>query len=1164
MQVIPSKNRMNLTFKPLIFALFLFFLTSISNGQTILSPKEKIIVPVSTIIKLDTLSIYPNSFQIVQADLSQYYINHITATLYLNDTSLIGTPLHCKYLVFDTDFSKVFNHKSTELISKKGNLYKPEITNLNSSIFGSTNNESALVSNGSITRGFSVGNNQDFVLNSALNLQLSGFLAPDIEIKANITDKNIPIQPEGNTRTIQEFDKIFITLNYKNKWMLHAGDLDLAKPESYFLVLNKKIVGMELSFKNDFHSQYTWQNKTGGGISKGRFAKQKLEVINGRQGPYKLTGNQTITNIVILSGSERVYIDNKLMIRGLDNDYVIDYNTGEITFTSRILITSEKEIHVEYEFSDLSYSRYTLYTFNQIKSTKDPKWTITCNFFQEQDLRNSSIQPELTDSMKLFLSSLEDTDQPFYPGIDTSSYYPGEIRYAAKDSVVDEILYHIYYYSNDQTLTLYRLNMTWMGDHKGDYILTSSGTNGRVFQWVAPINNVKQGNYEPVIELKTPILKQIGTLGFNYDLSKSFFITSEFSFSNYDQNIFSNLDDQNNIGFAYTLNLNYNKTFLNKDTPKTPWSLLTKLGYEFINRNFKPIESFRNVEFNKDYNLGNQLISAHHETMVSFVSKLSHQKYGETNYFLNYYSIQNYINSLRNQITTNTKIGSFLFTSNSSLLFSDDTLNTTQYLRTLNQLSRTFKRVELGIYERFERNMFWNKTSQQIMDNSFRYNEIYLYFKNNDSLQFHYLILFKNIVSDQSKKNSIQRDQVAYEGQASFDFKAFKNQIFKGTTTYRRSYQNDTSGGLYAEDFFIGSLEYTGRFLNNAIQLNTYYEAGSGLEQKKIFTYIKVATGQGTHVWNDYNNNQMEELNEFEIAVFQNEANYIKIWIISNEYIYSYNNTFMQTIQLKPALLWNKSRGILKFISRFNNSTLIRISQKNTKENIIQALNPFIINSYDTTIIHSNILINNTFTFNQNQKFGIDYNYKFIQNKNFLYYGPENKQQESQEIIFRLKINTNMIYKLSFQKGNKLSSSTFFESNNFNLHMYGIRWESDLQFLSKWSINLNYQYKTKKNLSGFEKMNGNEVEMVINYRMPKKGTLSAKSKFAYFSSDQQLDGSLGYEMLEGLGLGKNFTWTFLYQMQVTEFLLIDFQYNGRITEKSRAIHNGTLEVKVIF
>ena len=67
---------------------------------------------------------------------------------------------------------------------------------------------------------------------------------------------------------------------------------------------------------------------------KGSFTKSILNVENGNQGPYKLMGENGELYVLIISGSESVFVNGIKIERGIDKDYIMNYNAGEIIFNS--------------------------------------------------------------------------------------------------------------------------------------------------------------------------------------------------------------------------------------------------------------------------------------------------------------------------------------------------------------------------------------------------------------------------------------------------------------------------------------------------------------------------------------------------------------------------------------------------------------------------------------------------------------------------------------------------------------------------------------------------------------------------------------------------------------------------------------------------------------
>jgi hypothetical protein len=181
-------------------------------------------------------------------------------------------------------------------------------------------------------RGFTVGSNRDLSLNSGFRLQLNGKLSNDIEIVAALTDENTPIQPEGNTQKLQELDKVFIELRSKNV-VGTLGDINVDFTNTEFANFTRKIQGVK-----GYVDYGLGDAQLSGAISRGKFNTNKFNGVDGVQGPYRLIGKENEINILVLSGTERVYIDGIAMTRGDQADYTIDYGIGEITFTAEELL----------------------------------------------------------------------------------------------------------------------------------------------------------------------------------------------------------------------------------------------------------------------------------------------------------------------------------------------------------------------------------------------------------------------------------------------------------------------------------------------------------------------------------------------------------------------------------------------------------------------------------------------------------------------------------------------------------------------------------------------------------------------------------------------------------------------------------------------------------
>ncbi len=1148
--------------RSIYISIILFHLTLFSFTQQLNNLRVKQVNNINDTIKLDSLSIIPSSIQIHDENKqlipdSLYQIDFGNSLL-IPSKNLINSykNISVTYRVFPYSFTKPYFHKDYNKLLIAQGLRKKE-TYYESKAFSPFEGE-RIQRSGSISRGISFGNNQDVIVNSNLNLQLSGKLSSDLNIVAAISDENIPIQPDGYSQQIQEFDKVYINV-YNDNVNLIAGDFELEHTDGNFMRMYKKGKGGRATIISHTKSKpVKITNTISGAVSKGKYARNKVTAIEGNQGPYRLTGANNELYIIILAGTEKVYIDGRRLIRGENNDYVMDYNAAEITFTVNQPITKDKRIVVEFEYSERNYTRFMFYNNNKIETQKGSIWI---NVFHEQDGKNQPLQQDLSNEQKKLLSEIgDDLGSAVVENADSVGWNEDAVRY--KKTVHPVINETIYVYSANPDSALYKVGFSYVGENKGNYIQEISAVNGKVFKWVEPVNDNLQGNYEPVTLLITPKKQDLITIGGMLNFNKKTSGLFEIAISNNDLNTFSTLDRADNNGYA--LKTGISRKLVDRDSGNI--LLSTSLNYELTEKNFAPIERFREVEFERDWNLTEEN-QAGNEHFLNFQTNFRNNKYGFAGFKSNYLNKEIGYEAFKNDLTSLFKIKKYEFNVKGSLLNSTDNYNTTSFVRHRAGLSKQLlKKLIIGIAEETEDNRWRNKLNDSLHLNSFLYNQFEAFLNYGDSADNNFNIKYTRRKDKLPYENSLINSTLGEDMNFSFQLTKIKNSTLRSSIILRRLTILDTLvSKVQEEKSIISRLEFHSQFIKRVVATTSFYEVGSGLEPIKEYSYIKVTQGDGVYTWNDYNNNEIKELNEFEIANFQDKANYIRIYTPTNKYEKILFNNFNQTLLVNPYVIWQKEKGFKRILSKFSNQFAYRVSQKSRGKNMVSNLNPFYYLVKDSLIISLNMAIRNTFSFNkQSSNFGLDYIFQNSADKMLMASGIDNKKYNLNRLQFRIKIMPGVMIYNYLDYGNKIYQSEFFKLKNYHISESSEKIEINYQPVFRTQLKLNYILSIMQNNKGEEESTTHTLGSELIKSFKNNGNLNARINFIKIDYNAGENSSVAYEMLKGLKKGNNITWYLSYRRNLISGIEISINYEGRSSKDSKVIHIGGIQLRAYF
>jgi len=1132
--------------------------------------------------------------------------------------------------------------------------------------------QSGLSSSGAYTRGLSFGNSQNLVFNSSLNLQLNGKLGNDLELTAALSDNTIPLQPDGTTRQLQEFDRIFIQLKRKNA-TLTAGDFDLTPPEGYFSNYFKRlqgamvtVEGLKLNVRPSFGKPPKGKNfkpknqsspnipislRAAAAISRGKFARQTIQGQEGNQGPYRLQGADGERFIIVLAGTEKVFADGQLLRRGQEDDYTVDYNLGELTFTPRRLITKDIRIIVEFEYAVQAYLRSTVAAN---ASWQMPRAKVFFNLYSEQDSRNNGGAQELSPTERNRLAQVGDDLQNAYaPGIDTlDAFDPARVLYSLTDTVLCGQPRQILNYSTNPDSARYAARFTEVPVGQGNYVLANTAANGRVFRWSPPDPNTCQptGNFEPIVRLVSPETRQLYALGGDFQPFKNSKLQAEIALSSRDLNRFSPLGNADNVGTAALVGWRQGFGFGKRDLGSTafrpsgvaPFTAQDSsnlrgvnapfpdglkampprsfrgaffANYEFAARDFRPLNPYRPAEFIRDWNIGiSQDTTAEHLAKAGI--SLEKNKLGGLRYEFGAFRREGFYEGTRHSGGWRIQRKGWDLSSEANLLQTDGQTERTRFSRPKADFSKTFfvkkdsasqrALLKIGLYGEREKNARRAALADTLSGVSFWYDLLRVYFQtpeNQGAWQFGGHLSQRNDYAPSG--NVFQQNTEARE----LNLNGTWNNAARGRhqspinqstnlpiTNLPITSPPSTNHQLTwvltlrrlrilapeltkedAQNTYLGRADYSLSAWKNALGLTTGYELGSGQSPRIEFNYFAVNPGQGNFTWVDRNQDSILQVDEMEIAVFQDQANYVRLAVTTPDYVRTNNVALNQTLRLEPRLLWpTAKRGWRKRLGRLSTQSTLQINRRTfSGASGVRAWDPFQSSVADTALSTLSSTVRNILFVNRAQP-AWDASISTGDNRSQLALTTGFEQRRAKDYALHLRANLSRRWSAEADFANSLKSSEnqAFVSRNYNLESWelgpkmtwlpirgfrivaNMKWETSRNTLpaaeradqTNWTAELTWNPSSKANAQGFKAAT----------------SLRLKGTFADVRYTGAPNSAVAFAMLEGLQNGKNFLWNLTLDRQLSKSMQLSLNYEGRKTGENRVVHVGRAQVRAVF
>ncbi|MBL1213674.1 MAG: hypothetical protein D8M61_10045 [Ignavibacteriae bacterium] len=1009
---------------------------------------------------------------------------------------------------------------------------------------------------GTLVRGFTVGTTRDFTVSSGLRLQLSGQLSEDIEIVAALTDENSPIQPEGNTERLEELDKVFIQVRHPNA-IGTFGDFDLNERIGEFGLVTRKLKGLKSEFIFD-----DYQATVAIAGSRGKFNTNQFNGTDGLQGPYRLNGINNERDIIVIAGSEKVFIDGEQMKRGENNDYVIEYSSAELTFTPQRVITSSTRITVDFEYTDRQYDR-NFFGANFKSSFFDDKLKIKLNYAREGDNEGSPIDLILSESD---IKILEDAGDDRFKAVKTGvALVPPDSTgrrvgiYTQIDTTLNGESFQIYKYAPGDTNSVYSVKFSQVGNGNGDYVRESLGNYTFI--------GIGQGDYLPINLLPLPQLKQMGNILIEAEPFKDVNIGLELAGSLFDKNTFSKLDGNDDGGAARTITLNIKPRELNIGNISFGKAGLT-FKDRFVHSRFTSLDRFNDIEFNRDYNVGTD--AGENEQLREFGLKLI--PVDELNVTSKYGFLKRGESLTSNRFLTDVN---FSNQKTYNVVYDFDYVETkrptlkSNWTKQLGDASYQFGKFRPGVNFLSEEKKDKIPNKDSLSSGSLKYLEGAPYIEVSDISGFSFLAKYS--IRDESFPIDGQLEKESRASMTTFSskYRGIKEVSTSLDLTVRKKKFTDKfkQRGLSDNETVLIKSQTRLNFWNKLVDSDIFYEASTKASSRLEKVFIKVPRGDGNYIFlGDLNNNGLPDESEFEQVT--DDGDFIQSTVPTTK--------LFPVIELKASTRWkfdlkklfrNADSFIEKIVKPISTETFLRVEENSTVEETskiyLMKFSNFLNDS--TTIRGFNQLQQDIHLFRNRSDLSLRFRYIERENLNRFTAGIERGSFTERSLRLRFKL----VKEVSNQ------TEIINQSDNVSAPASSNR----ARQVSSNSFNTDFSYRPIRNLEVGFKVSFGRIEdnfpttptvidnnfqsLRFNLSFAGKGRIRAEAERDELLSSTTTN-AIPFEVTRGKVIGKNYRWRFSFDYRVAANFQTTVSYDGRKQGEGKVVHTMRAEARAYF